>query len=217
VRKWEASFLLKVEGVGRSWKHSKAPEPGEAVGMTLLVNLRWEKHGEKWRPAPRQVAWLREAVGVGDRVRCDLNNDEGQRLHLMELDQEQRRHAAGAEGPRHRLPKPELPAGFRGFSGTLAGFCVMRKEHELLFLVAKVVNTWKNNHAERPQEIVWRAVHIDARRGEDGEPAARHVRWISTLVPGEDYRLEVKDGEHGPFILELNERQRKAADAAKRR
>jgi len=39
--------------------------------------------------------------------------------------------------------------------------------------------------------------------------------WIATLVPGEDYAIEVKDdGEGNLRIFELNERQRRRPAAA---
>ncbi len=87
---YDQGFSLEVADVASVWRHSDASDPQAAVGRTLLINLRWEKDDQGgWRMVPRQLRWLR-LLRAGDPVRVDLANREGARLHLMELNQEQR-------------------------------------------------------------------------------------------------------------------------------
>lgn len=215
VATYDVGFTIQVTEVASTWDHSKATDPSTAVGRTLVVNLRWEQDDDgAWRMAPRQVAWLRGCVKAGDRVRVDLANREGERLYLMELSEEQHERV---DKTRADLPKPSIPDGLRGFRGTLAGIVRQKGEYGFVFHVVKVVNTWKGNRAEAPESAVGKDLLINAqwRRCDDGEwrPMETHVHWIGTLEVGEDERIEVVNDEGDRLhILELDERQRKAAE-----
>ncbi len=93
VGKFEHGFLLKVRRVVRLWKGNKAKNPRSAVGKELLINVQWEKgRGGKWRPVAAHVKFVR-SLKKGEKIRIEVINDEGERLHILELSEEQLRRA----------------------------------------------------------------------------------------------------------------------------
>jgi hypothetical protein len=210
VRTWEGAFTLRVDEVGRVWKHSQAAAPGSAVGQTLLVNLRWERAGADgpYRLVPAHAEWLRRCVQPGQRLRVDVKNDELARLHLMELEADQRQALAAARGdapaagaPASQpapLPEPGLPDGLRGFAGTLEG-TVVRTGGAALLLCVERVEPAAASKAPAPAAAVWRVVRIDPRweQGEGGRwrPAPAHAGYVATLTPGQRVTLEVVNDE----------------------
>jgi hypothetical protein len=241
VEKWEHAFLLKVATVTREWEHSEAKRAKKAKGRTLLINLQWEKHGEGWRPRPRQVRWLNQVVAEGDTVEVDVANDEGERLHLMELTEAQRKtlelrqdgereHAEegeeGEEGEerehdddeeregeaRRGHDGPPLPRGFRGFSGQVKGVVArVHGDDAFLFVIQDVIRTWEGNEAREPESIEWRAVRVFPHR-QEGFLTQRHARFITTLRPGQELVIELREAEGRVEILELNAEQRRASE-----
>jgi hypothetical protein len=86
-------FQLKVDKVTKVWKNNKAKEPEAAVGKTLLINAQWVK-GEngKWRPNENHVKFIK-SLKADENLTIEVRNAEGQRLHILELSQEQRERA----------------------------------------------------------------------------------------------------------------------------
>ena len=73
VRKAEHGFVLK------------AGAPKAAAGHELLINVQWEKgEGDNWRPVPVHVRFV-EGLKPGDETKIEVVNDEGDRLHILEL------------------------------------------------------------------------------------------------------------------------------------
>ncbi|MBI4569796.1 MAG: hypothetical protein HY719_15495 [Planctomycetes bacterium] len=111
VQKDGLGFRLKVAKVLQVWKGNKAPKPESAVGQTLLINVPWEKgEGGKWRPVGNHVRFIR-TLEPGEEVEIEVVNDEGERLHVLELSEAQRERAAaeGEEGKRETAEKPAKP------------------------------------------------------------------------------------------------------------
>ena len=110
---------------------------------------------------------------------------------------------------------PKLPEGARGFSGTVQGKVVSAKETGFVLAVEKVVNTWKNSKAEKPESLVGTKIRVVAGKVE-GKPYEKHVRFIKNLKVDETIAIEVKhDKGNALVILELNEEQRKRGGEAK--
>jgi hypothetical protein len=221
TRRMDAAFLLRVQRVVRSWDHSEAERPEEAVGRLVRVDLRWEEHEGRWRPAPRQVAWLQRHVEEGTRVCVDLANDEGHRLHLMELNADQRAQLEGRDDREHdrerdrdrdrdrdaeweEIPQPPLPDGFHGFSGQVRGIVARANSGRLLLVVSAITRRWRGDRSREPEQVVWRAVRVQARTD-------LHGQWVATLRPGQDVTVELRHHEGRLEILELSEDQRQAA------
>jgi len=77
---------LKVEKIGRVWKHSKAKDPQSLVGQEVRVVLRKEND----KPAETLVRFLK-TLKAGDATELDVNNQKGRVLTLLELTEEQRK------------------------------------------------------------------------------------------------------------------------------
>jgi len=69
--KAEASFVLKVEKVGKLWRRNHARKPELLVGMELTLKIR-----QKPKPAEHLLAAL-EGLAVGDRVKAGALYVEG--------------------------------------------------------------------------------------------------------------------------------------------
>lgn len=76
-------FDLKVAKAAAG-EGSTAKAPAEAEGKNLMINAQWEKDGEKWRAIPAHVAWIK-SLKAGQEVTVTVVNDEGGRLHLVEV------------------------------------------------------------------------------------------------------------------------------------
>ena len=100
VRTEELGFLLKVSAVVKEWKKNRAKDSKSAVGKELLVNAQWEKgDGGNWRPVSAHVAFFR-TLKPGQELRIEVVNDEGERLHILELSKDQRAEAAKQDAKR---------------------------------------------------------------------------------------------------------------------
>jgi hypothetical protein len=126
--------------------------------------------------------------------------------------------ASGA-GKISAADQPPGPEGLAGFSGQVRGVVVEKGEKGVItFKVGRVLKTWKNNKAERPEALKGRTVPVGPRWVQEGEggkwqPVERHVRFLRTLEPGAELTLEICHAEREHFaILELSEEQRQRAD-----
>jgi len=72
------------------WKGNKAEHAEAAVGKTLEINPRWTKGEQgRWHPVERHVKFIK-SLKVDEKIDIEAINDEGQRLHILELSEEQR-------------------------------------------------------------------------------------------------------------------------------
>lgn len=86
-------FVLRVTDVEKVWEGSKASDPQSAVGKRLLINVAWKKGDNgQWHPVETHVRYLR-TLDVGNEIAIEVKNDEGDRLHILELNEDQRRAA----------------------------------------------------------------------------------------------------------------------------
>ena len=83
-------FHLKVDKIVKLWKGNEAEQPEQVVGKTVLINARWTK-GEngRWHPVERHVKFI-NSLEVDETIDIEAINNEGQRLHILELSEEQR-------------------------------------------------------------------------------------------------------------------------------
>jgi hypothetical protein len=93
VHKDGKAFHIEVTKVVNVWRKNTAPNPDSAVGETLLINAQWEKRGGQWRPVENHVRFI-HSLRVGEEVDVEVTNDEGERLHILELTQAQRARGA---------------------------------------------------------------------------------------------------------------------------
>jgi len=101
--KVENGFILAVHAVDRVWKNNRAEVPSSAVGKELLINPGWRKGPEgNWQPREEHVRFIR-GLERGQRIAVEVINDEGNRLHILELDREQPEHGGGHEARRHAV------------------------------------------------------------------------------------------------------------------
>ena len=82
----KARLTLKVEKIGRIWKHSKAKDPQSLVGVEVRVNCRKENGKE----AEMLLRYLK-TLKPGDATELDVANKKGNLLTLLELTEEQRK------------------------------------------------------------------------------------------------------------------------------
>ncbi|MBI1372315.1 MAG: hypothetical protein GC159_06085 [Phycisphaera sp.] len=89
-------FAIKVTEIGKTWKKNTAKNPQEAIGKTLLINAQFGKN-DAGKPAMNEshVRFIK-SLKRGEELTVEAVNDEGERLHLLELSKEQRER--GGEG-----------------------------------------------------------------------------------------------------------------------
>ena len=75
-------FVLNVHGVPQVWKNNTAKNPQAAVGKKLLINA-----GRDWHVKFVRSLKKNEVIGI------EVRNAEGERLHILELSEEQRNRA----------------------------------------------------------------------------------------------------------------------------
>jgi hypothetical protein len=110
----------------------------------------------------------------------------------------------------------KLPAGMKGFSGTLQGKIVSKVKSGFVLKVEKILKLWKGNEAENPKSAIGKKLLITPRwvKGDNGKwrPFARHVSFVKKVKVGERIKIEVINEEAGRLhILELSREQRKLA------
>ena len=115
--------------------------------------------------------------------------------------------------------QPPGPEGLVGFSGQVRGVVVKKRDKNVVeFKVGRIIQTWKNNKAERPEALKGRTVPVGpawVQKGEGGKwhPVENHIRFLRTLEAGEELTLEIRHAEREHFaILELSKEQRQRAE-----
>jgi hypothetical protein len=75
------AIILSVAEITNVWRQSKAEEPKSLVGKRVLV---------KARDGSEQASRFVQAVKVGESIKLDVGNKEGDTLVILELTQDQR-------------------------------------------------------------------------------------------------------------------------------
>ncbi|QNN24751.1 hypothetical protein HED60_21560 [Planctomycetales bacterium ZRK34] len=88
-------FRLKVAAIGKTFPKNNATNPQVLVGESVLINAQWRK-GEngKWHPVENHIRFIR-SLKPGQEITIEVINDEGGRLHILELTHEQRNAGEG--------------------------------------------------------------------------------------------------------------------------
>lgn len=149
----KGTFVLNVDAVPRVWRNSKAKNPKSLVGRNVEV----DGVSGKWLD-------VLLVVKKGETLECEARHDGGSRLTFPG---ELLRKVAPFEAGDY----PELPEGFRGFQGAVAGK-IVKKDAELFEMIVhvdKVLDTWKKNDAKQPESIVGKPMMLAGfwRRKED--------------------------------------------------
>ena len=115
--------------------------------------------------------------------------------------------------------QPPGPEGLVGFSGQVRGVVVKKRDKNVVeFKVGRIIRTWKNNKAERPEALKGRTVPVgpawvQKQAGGKWHPVENHIRFLRTLEAGEELTLEIRHAEREHFaILELSKEQRERAE-----
>ena len=114
--------------------------------------------------------------------------------------------------------QPPGPEGLVGFSGQVRGVVVKKRDKNVIeFKVGRILQTWENNKADRPEALKGRTVPVGpawVQKGEGGKwnPVENHIHFLRSLKPGEELTLELRHAEREHFaILELSKEQRERA------
>jgi len=81
VGKHDGGFIVSVQEITNVWRQSKAEQPKSLVGKRVLV---------KARDAAERAARFVQVVKVGEPIKLDVGNREGDTLVILELTQDQR-------------------------------------------------------------------------------------------------------------------------------
>ncbi|TET31965.1 MAG: hypothetical protein E3J72_20955 [Planctomycetota bacterium] len=91
VGKIRNGFVLLVTDVVRLWKNNEAENPESAVGKRLPILAQWrESDNGKWHPDEIHLRFIK-GLDIGAVIKIEVVNDEGERLHILELSREQRK------------------------------------------------------------------------------------------------------------------------------
>ena len=140
----KGTFILNVDAVPRVWRNSKAENPKSVIGKNVSVDGVFGK-------------WLDVLLLVkeGESLEFECRHDGGDGLTFPgEL--------LRKVGPFKPSDFPVLPDEFRGFHGAVAAKIVKKDAEtlELIVEVARVLDTWKENGAKKPESIVQRQVML---------------------------------------------------------
>jgi hypothetical protein len=90
VEKGKNGFVLEVQAVLKVWKGNRAKNPKSAIGKKLLINVQWRKgKNGTWHPDESHLRFVR-TLRIGEAIEIEVINDEGARLHILELSEAQR-------------------------------------------------------------------------------------------------------------------------------
>jgi len=112
ISKEEKGFILEVHKILNLWKNNKANNPESAIDKELLINVQWEKGKDgTWHPVEAHLKFI-NSLKVGEEIKIEVINDEGERLHILELSKEQRERAEKVEAGEDEIHagKPEYLA-----------------------------------------------------------------------------------------------------------
>ena len=76
-RKLDRGFLLKVDRLGEVWENNKADKPKAAVGKEVMILIRPEGLGERFRQTLRTLE-------IGQKVLGEVVHSDGNRLTAIE-------------------------------------------------------------------------------------------------------------------------------------
>ena len=220
VSKQKNGFVLKVEKIEKLWKGNKAKNAESVIGKKVLINVQWEQHKKgKWRPVPLQAKYV-EKLKVGAVISIEVKNDEGERLHILELSKEQREWAEKKEEKKEE-PKDkkeekdwkkefEIPEGMIGFSGILEGVVVKKVDRGFVLKVAGVPKVWDDSKAKNTASVINKNVIIFVGwvKNDKGKwhPNEKHIKFVKELKLEQKLKIEAKnfEGRH-LSILELSD------------
>lgn len=198
VSKVKNGFVLKVEEVLKLWKGNKAKKPESVIGKKVLINPRWAKGDDgKWYLVKLHVNFIRK-LEVGETIKIEVVNNEGHRLHILELSAEQRRLAAGKgdereddrkkDRDRDREEKKErkLPK-----KGVVVGEITQLRD---LSFKLKVKDASKGCQVLEGETLNFIVRHVK-RRGK-WIPDTRQVKAFGQLRLGDTIRVEFYHDEH---------------------
>lgn len=110
ISKQDNGFTIKIMKVGNILPGNKAANPESAVGKIVLISAGGEKGKDgKWRPIEAQIKFI-SSLKFGEIIKIQVVNDEGERLHIIELDQWQRERAEKSK-PETEKEKPKSSEG----------------------------------------------------------------------------------------------------------
>ena len=81
VGKQDGGLVVSVQEITKVWRQSKAEEPKSLVGKKVLVTAR---------DGAERTARFVQAVKVGESIKLDVGNKEGDTLVILELTSDQR-------------------------------------------------------------------------------------------------------------------------------
>ncbi len=76
-RKLDRGFLLKVDKLGEVWENNKADNPKAAVGKEVVITIRPEGLGERFRQTLRKLE-------IGQKVLVEVFHSGGNQLTAIE-------------------------------------------------------------------------------------------------------------------------------------
>ena len=216
VAKQKNGFVLLVEKVEKLWEDNKAKKSETVVGKKVLINVSWEEHEKgKWRPIPLQARFV-EMLKVGSEISIEVKNKEGERLHILELNKEQRALAEKKEEPKEKKVEKdwkkeyEIPDGMIGFSGVLEGFVVKKLDNGFVLKVTGVPTVWKDSKAKNTASVIGKKIIIFVgwAKNDKGKwhPVEAHLKFIKNLKLEQKIKIEAKNFEGMHLgILELDD------------
>ncbi|MCD4657488.1 MAG: hypothetical protein K8S87_08070 [Planctomycetes bacterium] len=216
VGKQKNGFILLVEKVEKLWEGNKAKKPETVIGKKVLINVGWEEYEKsKWRPIPLHARFV-EMLKIGNKISIEVKNIEGERLHILELNKEQRALAEKKEDKKEEKPEKdwkkeyEIPEGMIGFSGVLEGFVVKKLDNGFVLKATGVPTVWKDSKAKNTASVIGKKVIIFTgwAKNDKGKwhPVEAHLKFIKKLKLEQKIKIEVKnfEGRH-LSILELGD------------
>jgi hypothetical protein len=186
---------VKVDRIARLFNNNKAKHPKSLVGKTVALE------GLQGQFLDRLLLMKK-----GETVQFGALAIEGARMRINELFRK--------VAPYDASDYPELPEGFRGFSGAVSGK-VVKKDPAILQMIVKVTavkDTWDGNQAKTPESIVGKSFVLSgffqyreqfdkAKVGDEIEIGLKHPQPqsdhlnIDKFVRGADDRVAMKDKE----------------------
>ena len=132
----KGKFVVYVDAVPRVWRNSRAENPKSIVGKTIEVGGVFGKFLD-----------VLVVTRTGETLEFECKHDGEQLLFPGEL--------LRKVAPYKAEDYPVLPDGFRGFRGAVNAEIVKKdpETFELILKVHKVIDTWKENSAKKPESI----------------------------------------------------------------
>ena len=201
--KWYVNDHLRIYSIARL----------EAAGEGEARRAEREKEGVKLESGVAKTASseTNELRGMVAKLREQLEKMERE---LKELREENARlkKELGRQPDEKEPEDGDLPAGIRGFRGTLVGVVATTTDRSLVIEVEKIGRTWRQNKAENPKVIVGKKVKIviepDRFSTDRWEQLVKqHLRVLGGLKTGDRVSVEAFHfgGDHLVVMEELKE------------